>query len=58
MCFLAISIFSLEKCLRSSAHFSIGFVFLLLSRMSYLYIVEINPLSHHLQVFSPSLQVY
>ena len=58
MCILAISMFSLEKCLRSSAHFPIGFIFLLLSHMSYLYIVEINPLSHHLQVFSPSLQVY
>ena len=55
--FLAISMFSLEKCLRSSAHFSVGFVFLLLSHMSYLYIVETNPLSRHLQVFSPRLQV-
>ena len=56
MYLLAICMSSLEECLfRSSAHFSIGsFVFLVLSYMSSVSILDINPYQiYHLQISSP-----
>ena len=58
-CLLAICMSSLVKCLfRFSTQFLTGlFVFLILSSMSCLYILEINVLLFHLQIFSPILRV-
>ena len=56
---LATFVSSLYKCpFRSFAHLLIGlFDFLILSWMSCLYMLEINPLLVHLQIFSPILRV-
>ena len=59
MCLLAICMSCLEKYIfRSSAQFLIRLlVFLILNCMGCLYVLEINPLFIHLQIFSPILRV-